>query len=68
MAPREKMRCPVCGGEMNLHAEKVDYSLADPRSVDPELGGALEEFHTCPRCKLTVELPARSGFDAASRS
>ena len=53
MAPREKMRCPVCGGEMNFHAEKVDYS--DPRSVDPELGGALEEFHTCPACGYIEE-------------
>jgi len=45
---------------MNFHAEKVDYShaLADPQSMDPEFGGALEEFHTCPRCKLTVERPA----------
>jgi uncharacterized C2H2 Zn-finger protein len=60
MAEREKLKCPGCGGEMNFHAEKVDYSqaLADPQSMDPEFGGALEEFHTCPRCKLTVERPA----------
>lgn len=46
---------------MNFHAEKVDYSrtLADPREMDPDLDGALEEFHTCPVCRLTVEVPAR---------
>lgn len=60
-AEREKEKCPRCGGDMNFHAEKVDYSseLADPRDMDPEFGGALGEFHTCPLCHLTVEVPAR---------
>ncbi|HEU5250197.1 MAG TPA: hypothetical protein VFW15_09430 [Thermoanaerobaculia bacterium] len=55
------MKCPRCGGDMNFHAEKVDYAraLADPGVMDPDLGGPLEEFHTCPRCRLTVEVPAR---------
>lgn len=46
---------------MNFHAEKVDYSRApaDPREMDLDMGGALEEFHTCPFCRLTVEVPAR---------
>ena len=59
MANRKKLRCP-CGAEMNRHAEKVDYSaaLADPSLFDPALGGALEEFHTCPNCKNVVERPA----------
>jgi hypothetical protein len=61
MAQRQKVRCPECGTEMNFHAEKVDYSaaLADPRSMDPELGGVVEEFHTCPGCKFVLERPAR---------
>lgn len=61
IAGREKEKCPRCGGDMNFHAEKVDYSrtLADPREMDPDLDGALEEFHTCPVCRLTVEVPAR---------
>jgi hypothetical protein len=61
IARREKEKCPRCGGDMNFHAEKVDYSraLADPGEMDPDLGGALEEFHTCPVCRLTVEVPAR---------
>ena len=58
--PSHRLPCPRCGGPMNFHAEKVDYSkaLADPQFMDAEFGGALEEFHTCPRCKLTVERPA----------
>ena len=60
MAQREKIRCPGCGGDMNFHAEKVDYSraLANPREMDPDLGGAVEEFHTCPDCKFVLERPA----------
>lgn len=60
-ARRERMKCPRCGGDMNFHAEKVDYAraLADSGVMDPDLGGPLEEFHTCPRCRLTVEVPAR---------
>jgi hypothetical protein len=46
---------------MNFHAEKIDYAHvpADPAVMDPDLGGPLEELHTCPRCRLTVEVPAR---------
>ena len=60
-APREKLKCPRCGGDMNFHAEKIDYAHipADPAVMDLDLGGPLEEFHTCPRCRLTVEVPAR---------
>lgn len=56
-----RLRCPHCGGEMNLHAEKIDYSAAmtSPESVDPMLGGVVEEFLTCPSCHLTLERPAR---------
>lgn len=52
----EKMICPKCGVEMNQHAEKVDYAagLAEPESFDPELGGVIEEFHTCPECGQTL--------------
>jgi predicted RNA-binding Zn-ribbon protein involved in translation (DUF1610 family) len=55
MTEREKMVCPDCGVEMNRHAEKVDYT-ADPAEAgafDPDLGGRLEEFHTCPECGRT---------------
>ena len=55
MTERTKMVCPDCGVEMNRHAEKVDYTsepaAADP--PDPDLGGTLEEFHTCPECGRT---------------
>ncbi len=49
------MFCPDCGVEMNRHAEKVDYT-ADPAEAgapDPDFGGPLEEFHTCPLCGRT---------------
>jgi hypothetical protein len=42
---------------MNVHAEKLDFSraLTEPEAVDPELGGVVEEFHTCPACKFVLE-------------
>ncbi len=47
-----RMICPSCGVEMNLHAEKLAYptGTADVASVDPVLGGIVEELHTCPAC------------------
>ena len=55
MTERGQMVCPTCGVEMNLHAEKVDYidATADGEGFDPDLGGVLEEFHTCPQCGQT---------------
>ena len=52
MPETNKMICPDCGIEMNYHAEKIDYTaaLTDPDAVDPDLGGVLEEVHTCPGC------------------
>lgn len=52
LKPKPKMKCPACGAEMNQHAEKLDYTAAlrDRQSVDPQLGGVIEEFHTCPKC------------------
>jgi hypothetical protein len=41
---------------MNFHATKIDYAAAldDAASViDDELGGILEEAHTCPLCGKT---------------
>jgi ribosomal protein S27AE len=56
MAEREKMICPVCGVEMNHHADKIDYTagLDTPEAFDAELGGVVEEFHTCPECGRTL--------------
>jgi rRNA maturation endonuclease Nob1 len=55
MTEREKMVCPTCGVEMNRHAEKIDYAAAaDDEAFDPELGGVVEEFHTCPSCGRTL--------------
>ena len=55
MSEREKVTCPTCGVEMNRHAEKVDYAstAAQEDGFDPDFGGAVEEFHTCPECGRT---------------
>jgi predicted RNA-binding Zn-ribbon protein involved in translation (DUF1610 family) len=52
MAKTNAMRCPRCGIEMNYHAEKIDYitALTEPNAIDPDLGGIVEEVHTCPGC------------------
>jgi predicted RNA-binding Zn-ribbon protein involved in translation (DUF1610 family) len=52
MAKTNAMMCPQCGIEMNYHAEKIDYitALTEPNAVDPDLGGIVEEVHTCPGC------------------
>jgi predicted RNA-binding Zn-ribbon protein involved in translation (DUF1610 family) len=52
MPVKGKMICPNCGTEMNYHAEKIDYAaaLTDPQAMDPDLGGVVEEVHTCPGC------------------
>lgn len=53
--PAEKMICPKCSTPMNHHANKLDYTtaLTELDAVEPNLGGILEEVHTCPnpKCK-----------------
>jgi ribosomal protein S27AE len=60
MADSEKMICPKCGVEMNFHAEKIDYDagLAGQDASDLDIGGVVEEFHTCPECGQTLMRPA----------
>jgi predicted RNA-binding Zn-ribbon protein involved in translation (DUF1610 family) len=52
VAAAPRMRCPVCGEEMNHHANKVDYSAGRdaPEVADPDLYGVLQEVHQCPNC------------------
>ncbi len=52
----KKMICPNCNVEMNFHAVKVDYTqgAGKSESVDHDLGGILEEFHSCPKCGMTA--------------
>ena len=60
----KKMVCPDCGVEMNYHAEKIDYTAAldNPSAIDPDLGGVLEEAHTCPACgKTTLRVAGQDG-------
>ena len=60
MSEQRKIRCPVCGAEMNRHAEKVDYSwtLEGSAAADAAFEGALVEFHTCPACGYVEERAA----------
>ena len=53
---KKKMICPNCGTEMNRHADKLNFTLGlrHPNAVDPELGGIVEEIHTCPACGKTA--------------
>jgi ribosomal protein S27AE len=55
MTKADKMTCQECGVEMNHHALKIDYTAALDGSseIDPQLGGVLEEAHTCPLCGKT---------------
>jgi len=56
MPKANKMVCPACRVEMNHHAEKLDFTaiLREPAAADPDLGGVLEEAHTCPGCGKTA--------------
>jgi predicted RNA-binding Zn-ribbon protein involved in translation (DUF1610 family) len=55
MPDTNKMLCPDCGVEMNQHATKIDYASAldDASEIDEDLGGVLEDVHTCPACGQT---------------
>ena len=49
--PESKMICPRCGAQMNLHAEKIDYTGDEELAqTEDDLGGVLMEIHTCPAC------------------
>jgi hypothetical protein len=52
MATNQPIMCAECGIAMNYHAEKIDYQAAldAPAAIDPDLGGVVEEVHTCPGC------------------
>ncbi len=43
------MTGPVCGAQMNRHAEKLVHDV-DPARADATLGGVLVEVYRCPRC------------------
>jgi hypothetical protein len=47
-----KMICADCGGEMNFHAEKINWSARADAELDlgAEFGEVVEEIHTCPGC------------------
>jgi uncharacterized C2H2 Zn-finger protein len=57
-SPKGDLLCPRCGSEMNRHAVKIDPSLT-PGDRDADLGGVLQEFHTCPGCRYVLERRAR---------
>ncbi len=51
-----KMICPRCGAEMNHHGNKLVYDIdrQGTRQIDPNLGGFVDEFHTCPKCSAAA--------------
>ena len=55
MAKTDKMKCPDCGIDMNHHADKIDYSvpIAAAQELEAEMGGLIQEVHTCPECGRT---------------
>ena len=59
MSQESKLRCPLCGADMNRHATKVDYGTDDLETGDPVFGGELKEAYYCPHCGHT-ELKAAS--------
>lgn len=63
MSEAIKRQCDKCGVDMNHNAEKIDYAgcLDDPDSIDPDLGGILEEVYTCPECGRTDMFKALPG-------
>jgi transcription elongation factor Elf1 len=46
------MTCPVCGAEMNLHAEKLVQPVTpeEAESVTTVVDGVLEIVFACPQC------------------
>jgi ribosomal protein S27AE len=54
MPETNKMQCPVCGAEMNNHADKLDYGAAADDADDTDEGGLVIEAHTCPDCGRTA--------------
>jgi ribosomal protein S27AE len=59
-----KMKCPRCGAEMNLHAEKIVYGVSTASAVEEPSGTdeVLQEFHACPRCGATEARNASDGL------
>ncbi len=48
--PRTPLTCPECQAPMNHHAEKLVVTADPGLDLDADLGGYIEEMHTCPRC------------------
>ena len=49
---KSRMICPKCGDEMNHHADKLVYAneRRNDTTIDMQLGGLIEETHSCPGC------------------
>ena len=63
MPDNNPMMCPDCGVAMNHHADKIDYNAAldGAHTADADLGGVVEQAHTCPACGQTQMRPAGEG-------
>ena len=58
------MKCPKCGAEMNLHAEKFVHGLSSPSAAEEAGGtdGTLQEIHGCPKCGAAASRNAAESF------
>jgi ribosomal protein S27AE len=50
MSSETNMICPVCGHEMNHHAEKLIAAFPEEPGYNTAFSGVLEESHACPNC------------------
>ena len=52
VSDRPRIECPKCGTPMNHHADKLVAVVDDHdrQSIDPVLGGVIQETHACPVC------------------
>jgi len=67
MSPYGPLICADCGIPMNHHADKLNLTAAqdDPGAIDADLGGVVEEAHTCPGCGRAEARILRGGTPAA---
>lgn len=58
------MKCPKCGAEMNLHAEKFVHGISGASTAEETGGtdGTLQEFHGCPMCGAAASRAATESF------
>ena len=54
---RKPMHCTKCDMDMNMHAEKIDYTTMEKQGSKSE--EPIVEIHVCPGCGDTATREAR---------